>query len=355
MKRRAMLVAGAAVIVGLGTAGTLAVVAGADGRAAAREPADTTPPKTAAVERTDLVRTQTVDGTLTYGDRTALKASGSGTITGLPQDGTVIERGSALWQVDGHAGPVLLYGDLPMWRTLSNGVDDGPDVRELEENLVALGFADPAKLTVDDEFTSETAWAVKRWQESLGLEKTGRVAPGDAIFSRGPVRVAERKLAEGDRAEGTVLEVTGTTRRVHVDLDAADAALVSQGASVEVTLPDDTTVQGTMTHIATTAEVQEGQQGQDSTTTIGVDIDLANEVKALDESPVEVALISSRAQGVLAVPVEALLALAEGGYAVERVKADGTTELVAVKLGAFADDKVEVSGDLAEGDQVVVP
>jgi hypothetical protein len=152
-----------------------------------------------------------------------------------------------------------------------------------------------------------------------------------------------------------VLEVTGTKRRVHVDLDASKAALASQGEAVEVTLSDDTVVKGTITHIDTTAEVHEGQQGQDSTTTIGIDIDLANEVNALDESPVAVALESSRADGVLAVPVEALLALAEGGYAVERVKAEGTTELVGVKLGAFADDKVEVSGDLAVGDQVVVP
>ena len=57
----------------------------------------------------------------------------------------------------------------------------------------------------------------------------------------------------------------------------------------------------------------------------------------------------------LAVPVEALLALAEGGYAVELAHDDGTTSLVAVELGAFADGWVEVTGDVAEGDEVVVP
>ena len=52
--------------------------------------------------------------------------------------------------------------------------------------------------------------------------------------------------------------------------------------------------------------------------------------------------------------VSALLALAEGGYAVERVESDGTTDLVSVRLGAFADDWVEVDGELVEGDLVVV-
>jgi hypothetical protein len=58
---------------------------------------------------------------------------------------------------------------------------------------------------------------------------------------------------------------------------------------------------------------------------------------------------------VLAVPANALLALLEGGYAVERVTDGGGTELVAVETGLFADGWVEVSGDLAEGDEVVVP
>jgi multidrug efflux pump subunit AcrA (membrane-fusion protein) len=72
---------------------------------------------------------------------------------------------------------------------------------------------------------------------------------------------------------------------------------------------------------------------------------------------VVVRVVTSAAEGVLAVPVDALMALAEGGYAVERVGTgpDGASELVAVELGAFADGWVEVTGDVAEGDQVEVP
>jgi hypothetical protein len=74
----------------------------------------------------------------------------------------------------------------------------------------------------------------------------------------------------------------------------------------------------------------------------------------LDAAPVDVQLTRDAATGVLAVPVRALLALAEGGYALEVV--DGaTTRLVGVETGAFADGYVEVTGDIADGDDVVVP
>jgi hypothetical protein len=58
---------------------------------------------------------------------------------------------------------------------------------------------------------------------------------------------------------------------------------------------------------------------------------------------------------VLTVPVDALLALREGGYAVELADAGGDTHLSGVELGLFADGRVQVEGDVEEGDQVVVP
>jgi hypothetical protein len=59
---------------------------------------------------------------------------------------------------------------------------------------------------------------------------------------------------------------------------------------------------------------------------------------------------------VLAVPVTALVALSEGGYAVEVQGADGTTRLIAVETGLFADGTVEVTGSgLEAGMLVIVP
>jgi hypothetical protein len=58
---------------------------------------------------------------------------------------------------------------------------------------------------------------------------------------------------------------------------------------------------------------------------------------------------------VLAVPARALLALAEGGWAVELVGPGGTTALVGVELGAVVDGMAEITGEVAEGDEVAVP
>jgi hypothetical protein len=74
-----------------------------------------------------------------------------------------------------------------------------------------------------------------------------------------------------------------------------------------------------------------------------------------DGAPVTVRYIRQERRDVLTVPVNALLALAEGGYGVE-VVADGRPRIVAVKVGLFADGRVEVRGEgLTEGASVGVP
>ena len=70
-----------------------------------------------------------------------------------------------------------------------------------------------------------------------------------------------------------------------------------------------------------------------------------------------VAITTATAPGALVVPVNALLARASGGYAVEEVTG-GRHHLVPVRLGLFDDAAglVQVSGPgLAAGQRVVVP
>jgi len=265
--------------------------------------------------------------------------------------GTVIDRGQQLWEVDGHAGPQLFFGDRPMWRRLDNSVEDGVDVRILEENLVAMGFATPEQLTVDEEFTSATADAVERWQEALGLEEDGVVELGEVVVAPVPLRVAELLVGTGANDDADVMSVSATTRVVDVDLDTSLGDLVHEGDTVEVELPDGTVVPGVVTSVGTVATADEST----GDTTIPVEITLESDPGGFEDAPVDVELIRSSAEDVMAVPVASLLALSEGGYAVERVTATGATELVPVELGAFADGWVEVSGDLTEGDEVVVP
>jgi len=313
---------------------------------------------TAAVTRRDLRATEEVDGTLGYGEARLVANQRQGTVTALPSEGAVVTRGRALYRVDGKPVP-LLSGRLPAWRALSVGVDDGPDVRQLEQNLVALGYDPDRAVTVDDHFTWATRAAVRRWQEALGLEETGTVRPGDAVWQPGPVRVASRKAAVGDsvRPGSPILEVTDTTRQVTIDLDASRQPYVRAGDRVELELPGGRTTTGRVASVGKVATVPAGDgAGEgDPTVELVVSLDDAKATGRLDQAPVDASITTEVRKGVLAVPVSALLALAEGGYAVE-VERDGRRQLVGVETGLFADGQVEVEGQgLRAGDRVVVP
>jgi len=316
---------------------------------------------TAPVVRRTLNSQETVDGTLGFAGDDDLVNRGQGTITWLAAEGATVGRGQTLYKVDDEPVP-LFYGDLPFYRELSVGVGDGDDVTQLERNLDALGY-DPG--TVDDHFSSATREALAQWQEDRGLEKTGVLRPGDVGVSTGAVRVAEHKTSVGAPAgQGqTVLTMTSTTREVSIDLDAAKQSFVKVSDKVEITLPSGRTTSGKVSFVSKVAKTSNGNDsgaggGNDTTTTVAVTVSLdrPKDTGALDQAPVDVDITTETARNVLAVPVNALLALAEGGYAVEVQEAGGARHLVPVKLGLFADSLVEVGGGgLRAGMNVVVP
>lgn len=357
-RRRRATIAAAGGALAVLAAGVIAWRAGDDdGPTAGADDAPAT--TTAEVTVRDLQERTEVDGTLGYGDTSQLSLATQGTVTWLPPEGTVIDRGQPVAQVDDRPVP-LLFGDRPLWRELGPGVEDGPDVELVEANLVTLGVVTADELTVDQEWTAATTDALQEWQDALGLEDSGRLAPGDVAVQPAALRVAAHVAELGGQAGGPVLEVAGTTRQVTVDLEATRQGMVAVGQAVEVELPDGTVVTGTVASVGTVAETPEGAADDptaDQTPTIEVTVSLDDPAAAgaLDEAPVTVSVVTTAAQGVTAVPVDALLALAEGGYAVERSVAGGGTELVAVEIGAFADGWVQVTGDIAEGDDVVVP
>ena len=282
--------------------------------------------------------------------------SGSGTVTALPRAGSVIERGGALYRLDGDP-IVLMYGSIPAYRALQSGVSDGRDVRELEQNLAALGF-DPG--TVDDSFSASTAAAVSDWQESVGLERTGAVELGRVAFLPGPRRIGEHKASVGSvlSAGSEVLATSSTKRVVAVALDASLQDMANKGERVEVTLPDGATVRGRISAVGRVAREVESS-GSDPNAEPQLVIDLTIELRSkrgigrLDEAPVSVGLAQESRRHVLAVPVDALVARRGGGYGLELA---GSHRIVGVRAGLFADGYVEVAGGaVREGTRVVVP
>ncbi|SFR06194.1 Putative peptidoglycan binding domain-containing protein [Lentzea waywayandensis] len=302
------------------------------------------PPATAKIVKTDLVDQVKVDGTVGHGTATALAGRKAGTLTWLPEQGKVIGRGESLYAVDA-VGVKLLLGTTPLYREIRAGVPPGPDVTVLQENLVALGHKDAGP--PDGEFGAKTERALKKWQKAAGLPQTGTLGPGDALVLPAAVRVDAVTAQLGAAAEGELMKVTGTGRLVTAKIDQARRAYVAVGAKVEVVLPGSRTVPGKVLSVATgTGKEQEN----DLVAVIGLD-----DPAAVPESgQVSVVLSGARRDGVLAVPVRALVAPAGGGYAVEVVR-DGRRDLIRVEPGMFASGLVEVSGEgLAEGAEVVI-
>jgi hypothetical protein len=360
MSRRIALPLAALALMALAGGATWAVAGGESGSNGNENTARTDARATATVTRRDLVQHETVDGTLGYADAKTLYAQAAGTVTALRQPGSIVKRGQALYWLDGR--PItLMYGSLPAWRRLDASSPDGSDIRQLERNLVALGYDTSRDIEIDDEWDWATTAALKRWQEHEGLEETGAVELGEIVFLPRARRIGQLAATVGATLQpgGEVMDTTSTKRLVTVDLDADKQSLVKKGDAVTVELPDDSTIDGTIVSVSKVAESDEdpqtGERG-DPTIEVKIRLDQGSKTGGFDEAPVDVAIAQETAKGVLSVPVSALLALAEGGYAVEVVDGSGSTRLLRVEPGMFADGLVEISGEgIKEGAKVVVP
>jgi hypothetical protein len=242
---------------------------------------------------------------------------------------------------------------------LSDGTS-GADVEQLNRDLVALGYATSGELSpTSDEFSGATVDAMEALQKHLGVTQTGALALGQAVFlPPGSLRVTAVAGTLGANAGPGSPLLTGSSARrvVSLELDAAEQADVAVGDRVTITLPDNSDTPGVVTSIGTVASA--GQNGGSPTVPVTVRPLDPRATGSIDQAPVDVAITTGSVNSALVVPVDALLALAGGGYAVEEVSAAGRHQLVGVSLGLFDDASgmVQVSGPgLAVGQRVVVP
>jgi peptidoglycan hydrolase-like protein with peptidoglycan-binding domain len=352
MRPRTLIVSLAALTVAAGGAVAVTQYTGTDTAGGGQHQA-ALPPDTATVEQGDLVSSTSVDGVVGYSEQKKINAGGSGTLTWAASGGSRIERDGRLYAVDGE-DVRLMYGTEPMYRTLKKG-DEGNDVRQLKANLIALGLG--GGIVEDKEFTQGTFEAVTRWQKLHGLKQTGTVGPEQIAFAPGPVRVQSAEAAVGDRAAPgqQVLTTTSSERVVQLQVKVTQAALATSGTKVRVELPDGTSTTGTVASVGQVART--GEDPNDRTPKIGVTVtfDDPSKVRAIDKAPATVKLTGETREDVLSVPVSALLALTDGRFGVQVVE-DGRTREIPVRLGMFAQGRVEVSGEgLRAGMKVGVP
>ncbi len=324
-------------------------------------------PATAAVVRQNLSATTPVTATLGYAGSYTVPGQGGGTLTWLPSPGQVITEGHALYTTDLTSPVVLLYGSVPVWRTLDAGVT-GADVTQLNHDLVALGDADSAEISALgwDYFSWATQAGVEVLQSDLGVSSpSGSLSKAQAVFEPEALRVSQVTGSLGGPASGPVLQATSDRHVVTIPLDASQQSEVKAGDQVTVTLPDGTTTPGVISSVGKVATTS--GSGPEVTTTIPVEVRLTDPKAAgsLDQAPVTVNITTASSPGpVLVVPVGALLAQVKGdgeasaGYDVEVVGPGHTRRWVPVQVGPVFDDTdglVQVTGNLTPGQQVVVP
>jgi hypothetical protein len=350
----------ALVVVVVAAAGAVAAWrAGAFSPAAASQGAAA--PATAPVTRQDLSATTPVTATLGYAGSYTVTGQGGGALTWLPSAGQVISQGQALYQTGDGVPATLLYGSVPDWRAMTEGMT-GADVSQLNHDLVALGDADSADISVLgwDYYSWETASGVQKLEGRLGVSwPSGSLSLGQVVFEPEALRVAQVTGRLGGQATGPVLAATSGRHVVTIPLDVSQQSEVKAGDAVTVTLPDGTTTPGVVSSVGAVASTTSGQGQGPATTTIPVTVALTDPSAAgtLDQAPVTVNITTATAMNVLAVPVTALLAQSAGGYDVEVVSPGSTRRWVPVTPGPVFDDNsglVQVTGTLTPGQRVVV-
>jgi hypothetical protein len=317
-------------------------------------------PATAAVTRQDLSATMPVTATLGYAGSYPVTGRGSGTLTWLPSAGQVIGEGQVLYTADLTSPVVLLYGSVPDWRALGEGVT-GQDVAQLNHDLVDLGYVSRADVVAAgwDYYSWETASGVRRMEQHVGVAfPPGSLALGQVVFEPVALRVARVTGSLGGPASGPVLTATSDRHVVMIPLDVSMQSQVKAGDAVSVTLPDGAATHGRISSVGMVAAAAPGPQGS-PVTTIAVQVTLADPGAAgtLDQAPVTVDITTAASPGpVLAVPVTALLARSPNAYVVEVAGPGGARRYVTVTAGIFdgANGLVQVTGALTPGERVVV-
>lgn len=348
MSKRTITTAGLAF--GLLTGGTLyAVNTEQTGGNRDRATQTTVAADTESVTRGDLVTETKAVGTIGYGTAVALPIDAKGLVTTVSAAGSTVEPGAVLATVNGR--PIYLaLGTTPLYRELRRvpaserdeagarlGELKGDDVKQLQTFLLSGGFDDDDRLTADGVFGKSTERAVKAWQKEVGHPATGKVNRSQLVFVPDAVRISEAP-AVGEEFSG--IKATPNKPIVSAEVDAKKAGFFDIGAAVNLAT---SAVTSTGTVTKTTPKIDdEGKR------TLAIEIEPDDDFGSA--MSVEINAQQTLAADVPVVPVRALVALADGGWALQ-VSGQG---LVPVKIVLVQDGQAQIDG-VDEGTKIEVP
>ena len=275
--------------------------------------------------------------------------------------------------VEGIEATIAMYGEQPAWRTFEAGMAEGLDVFQLEQNLVALGYDETESIAIDHEFDEHTSTAIENMQSVLRLPITGKLEFREVLFIPGNsvVQYSEFHTEIGTSIVPTnpvlslitiekviskpgAVDVTRSLQKVNTSIEVVNKDLVDLDLIVSIELPDENIISGTISDIGDIAVIPQGNQGEPYLEIV-VSLEDTESYPEWTGASVTVSVTKKLASNVLAAPVTSLLAILGGGYAIEVIE-NGSSKLVPVSVGLYADGWVEINGDgINVGTEVVVP
>ena len=280
-----------------------------------------------------------------------------------------------LYKNTGQFASILMFGEMPAWREIKEGMSAGPDIKQLKENLALLGYGLESSANQSNEiFTTMTKESIKKMQADFGINETGQISLGDIVFLPGKsvVQYDVNFPAIGSEvsANNVILSLLPieeeysskksgksqspkSLQKVSTTIPVVDKDLIEIGLQVKIELPSEIEIYGSISEIGKIAIIPAGNQAGDPY--IEVSISLNQSYPTWTGADVIVFVTRNLASNVLAVPVTSLLSLLEGGYGLEVVTGN-STQLVPIEIGMYSGGWVEVESEyIKEGSQVINP
>lgn len=212
-----------------------------------------------AVERRTLSDVLTVTGEVRRNDVYSVSSSVDGRISELlVEEGATISSGDELIAVDGRTS-VAVDGVAPFYRTLTVG-SEGPDVRQLEEILVAAGhdIDEPDTLFTEETRDALAAWQVERGYASAAAETdetvTLTLAANSAGYTIGRANAAAFTIVPSvSTGRGESVRLRGSGPKISISLSSdtvREGNAVTVGLSSDVSLTEDLTIDLSITGTA---------------------------------------------------------------------------------------------------------
>ncbi len=202
----------------------------------------------------------------------------------------------------------------------------GPDVALVANNLASLGYYHGST----DTWTAALQDAVGQWQRHLGMTDNGEIDPSRVLVVRTASRVGAVEGRQGDAASAVTISLSSPSREATFQFHDGVPAALALGRRVRVSAAGGRRVTGHVASVTTSGR----------SATVRVNLDQQGAFAHVSSTRVSMSVTTAARRNVLAVPIQALLALASGGYALQLP--DGW--LLAVRTGAVQAGNIEVSG-----------